>query len=110
MTEQQMDARPTTGAGASREVNFYPVYQFLSPLLADPSIILGTPVWTQLDDTDPVKWQAILWAAVWWAVTEDARQQAIAEAGEAIWEGSNWSDAARTLLRRREIDALRRAS
>lgn len=110
MTERQMDARPGCGAGASREVNFYPVYQLLSPLLTDPSIIPGTPVWTQLDDTDPAKWQAVLWAAVWWAVAEDARQQAIAEAGEAISEGGNWSDAARRLLRRREIDALRRAS
>ncbi|QZT56761.1 DUF2742 domain-containing protein [Mycolicibacterium austroafricanum] len=110
MTEQQMDARPTTGAGASREVSFYPVYQLLSPLLADPSLIPGTPVWAALDDTDPVKWQAILWAAMWWTVAEDARQEAIAEAGEAIWEGGDWSDAARRLMRRREIDALRRAS
>lgn len=110
MTEQQMDARPGSGAGASREVSFYPVYQLLSPLLGDPSLIPGTPVWAALDDTDPVKWQAILWAAVWWAVAEDARQEAIDEAGEEISAAEDWALASRRFLRRREIDAMRRAS
>ncbi|CAN3126261.1 DUF2742 domain-containing protein [Mycobacterium sp. smrl_JER01] len=107
-----VEARALTGAGlpASREVRFYPIYQLLSPLLADPGIIPGTPVWCQLDDTDPAKWQAIFWAAMWWAVGEECRQDAIAEAGQQISAATDWTDEARKLSRRREIDQIRRAS
>ena len=70
------DARSLPGAGTpSREVKFYPVYEMLSPMLADPRLIPGTPVWCQLDDTDPAKWQAILWSAVWWAIAEECRRR-----------------------------------
>ena len=103
-------ARPLTGAGSSREVNFYPVYRLLSPLLGDAGLIPGTPAWCQLEDTDPAKWQAILWAAVWWAVGEEIRQDAIADAGEQVWAGEDWSRVASHVQRRREIDALRRSA
>ncbi|MEZ0341527.1 DUF2742 domain-containing protein [Mycobacterium sp. pV006] len=104
------EARPNTGAGSSRAVTFYPVYQMLSPLLGDPGLIPGTPVWCQLDDTDPAKWQAVLWAAVWWALNEDCRQDAISEAGADISAAEDWSAVARQVQRRRQIDALREAS
>ena len=105
------DARSQPGAGTpSREVKFYPVYEMLSPMLADPRLIPGTPVWCQLDDADPAKWQAILWSAVWWAIAEECRQDAIAEAGEQIAAAEDWGDVARQVQRRRQIDEHRRAS
>ena len=97
-------------AGASRQVRWTAVYQLLSPLLGDPHLIPGTSVWCQLEDTDPAKWQAILWSAVWWAVSEDARQDSIAEAGEAISAAENWSVVAQQVRRRHEIDELRRSA
>lgn len=106
---EDRETRPD-GAGTSREVRFYPVYELLSPLLADPSLIPGTPVWCELSDTDPAKWQAVLWAAVWWAVGEECRQDAIAAAGEQISASENWRQVARQVQRRREIDEMRRAS
>lgn len=101
---------PNRGAGSSREVNMFAVHQFLAPHLGDPDYIVGTPSWTQLPDDDAAKWRAVLWAAMWWAVTEDARQDAIADAGQQISAADDWSEAARQLPRRREIDRLREAS
>lgn len=100
---------PNRGAGSSREVNLFAVQQFLAPHLGDPELIPGTPSWTQLPDDDGAKWRAILWAAMWWAVSEDARQDAIAEAGEAISAAKDWSKASRAVQRRHEIDTLRKA-
>lgn len=94
----------------SREVRFFPVYQLLQSLLGDPGPIPGTPDWCRLDDTDPAKWRAVLWAAVWWAVAEECRQDAIAEAGEQISSAEDWTAAARQVQRRREIDAHRRSA
>lgn len=108
-TRHNVEARPLTGAGSSREVNYYAVYQFLAPHLGDPSVIPGTPVWADLPDSDPAKWQAVLWAAMWWSVTEDARQDAIADAGVQIAGAEDWAVVAQQHLRRHEIDTLRKA-
>lgn len=108
-TRHNSEARPLTGAG-SREVNYYAVYQFLAPHLGDPSVIPGTPVWADLRDSDPAKWRAVLWAAMWWAVTEDARQDAVAQANQAISAAEDWGQVSRQVQRRREIDELRRSA
>ena len=101
---------PIRGAGSSREVNLFAVHQFLAPHLGNPDVIPGTPSWTQLPNGDSAKWRAVLWAAMWWAVAEDARQDAVAEAGQAISGADNWSVVAQQVLRRRAIDEMRRAS
>lgn len=110
--EMTEEAGSDRGAGtpSSREVDLYSVYQFLAPHLGDPRWIPGTPSWSQLEDTDPAKWSAVLWAAIWWAVGEEARQDAITQAGEAIWEGEDWAQVSQTVRRRREIDELRRSA
>lgn len=107
--ERSGDTNPQW-VGASRQVAWTAVYRLLSPLLGDPHLIPGTPVWAQLEDTDPAKWQAILWAAVWWAVGEDARQEAVAEAGAQISAAENWAAVSQQVLRRRQIDDMRKAS
>ena len=68
----------------NRQVAYYEVYALLAPWLGDPGLIVGTPDWCGLDDTDPRKWRAVPGSAVWWALAEDARQAAMAEASRAI--------------------------
>lgn len=100
MIEHGNEDAPTGRGGGtpqSRQVWWLPVYELLTPLLGDPGLIPGTPVWCQLDDTDPVKWQAILWAAVWWAVGQDGRQVAIDQAAESIAAEQNWNTQANRL-------------
>lgn len=75
----------------SRQVTYLPVYELLAPLLGDPGLVPGTPAWCQLDDDSPEKWQAVLWAAMWWAVAEDARQAALAEASRSVAAEADWS-------------------
>jgi hypothetical protein len=70
------------------------VYELVSPLLGNPDVIVGTPVWCQLEDTDPAKWQAVLWAAVWWALAADIRQATLADASREISSVAAWSEIA----------------
>ena len=60
----------------------------------------GSPTWCQLDDTDPAKWQAILWAAVWWAVSQDSHQIALDQAAEHIAAAENWATQAKRVTGR----------
>ncbi len=60
-------------------------------MLGDPGLIPGTPAWCLLEDTDPAKWQAVLWAAVWWALAADTRQAALADASREISHCHPWT-------------------
>lgn len=84
---------------ASRQVNYLSVYEFVSPDLGDPSLIPGTPRWCDLDATDPVKRQALLWPAVWWSLNEDVRQAQMAEASHDVAEAVDTQSIARGVLR-----------
>jgi len=75
----------------SRQVSWLAVHELVAPLLGEPGLIPGTPAWRQLDDADPAKWQAILWAAVWWVIAEDGRQSAMADASREISGAADWS-------------------
>lgn len=111
MTETSTTETPARkGGGSSREVNLFAVHQFLAPHLGDPEYIPGTPSWTELPDDNAAKWRAVLWAAMWWAVSENTRQDAIAKAGQAISSAADWSQMSRDVHRRHEIDALRRTA
>lgn len=79
------------GTPPSRQVSYLAVYELVSPLLGDPCLIPGTPVWCQLEDTDPAKWQAVLWAAVWWSLAADTHQAALADASREISRSAQWS-------------------
>ncbi len=84
---------PAHGGGtpSSRQVSYLPVYELLSPVLGDPGLIPGTPEWCELDAADPAKWQAILWAAVWWSLAADGRQAALVDASHAISHCHPWT-------------------
>ncbi len=96
-TTEDAPAERGGGTPRSREVSCIPVYELLSPLLGNPDLIPGTPVWCELDDTDPAKWQAILWAAVWWAVGQDTRQAALSDAAHEIADITDWSAVAQQI-------------
>jgi hypothetical protein len=84
----------------SRRVDCLPVIDLLAPHLGDPGLIPGTPSWCQLDDTHPAKWQAICQSAAWWAIAEEGRQAAMAEASHAIAESTDWTAVSRSVRRR----------
>lgn len=99
----------------SREISWWSVYLLLAPFLSAesatggklPPVIPGTPDWDGLPDDHPDKWRAVLWAAMWWVLDEDGRQDAIAQAGEAVSSAEDWTAVARQVQRRREIDQMR---
>lgn len=69
-------------------MSWWPVYQMLAGHLGkQPTVIAGTPAWHQLPNDHPDKWRAILWAAVWWALDTDTRQEQLAQASKDIAAG-----------------------
>lgn len=85
----------------SRQVCWEPVHRLLAPLLGSPGLAPGTLAWADLDDRDPGKWRAVLWSSVWWAVAEDGRQGAMAEASRAISTAEDWPAVGRRMMQRR---------
>ncbi|WP_353651645.1 DUF2742 domain-containing protein [Mycobacterium sp. ST-F2] len=113
MTDHTAGDRPAysrAGSPASREISCTAVYQRLYPLLGEPGPTLGTPAWLQLDDTDPAAWRSVLWAALQWAVAQDATQEHLAVASKAIAAAENWARVARRVQRRSEIYIQRRSA
>jgi len=76
----------------SRSIAWWPVWELLSPHLGPPGScpILGTPAWVALPDDDPDKLEAILYAALWWVLAEETRQEHLADASKAIADAVDW--------------------
>ncbi|ORA69343.1 hypothetical protein BST23_01455 [Mycolicibacterium elephantis] len=122
MTHQKIEqeARPDSGAGspASRSINWYETLIYAGRIAAQHNVALdhrdlpipGTMQWCGLPDGDARKLLALILGGVREALTNSSRQDAIADAGEAVWEAENWSQVAQQVQRRRQIDAIRRAS
>ena len=89
----------------SRAVSWAPVWDLLAPVLGPPGLTPGTPAWCALPDDDGDKWEAVLWACLWWVVAEDARQDAKAEASRAISAAAEWAAASREI---HQLNAARR--
>jgi hypothetical protein len=87
----------------SRQIAYLTVYELISPILGQPGLIPGTPAWCELDDEDPEKWRAVLWAAVWWCVDHEARQEAMADAGREISSAADWSAVSRGIRSRTDL-------
>ncbi len=78
---------------ASRAVDWFAVYQFTMPLIERLGPLPpwpGTVSWCELSDHDPAKLGAVLVAGMLWALNEDARQEAMAEASKAISASADW--------------------
>lgn len=87
----------------SRAVAWQPVHALVEPFLGEPGLAPGTPPWNALDARDPRKWQAVLWASVWWAVAEDARQTAMAQTSRDIATAADWRRIAQRAIQRRGV-------
>ncbi len=94
----------------SRQIAWWAVFELVAPLLGDPHLIPGSPEWCRLGDDDPRKWAALLWCAVYWAITEDGRQEALAEASRAVAASADWPQVAREIRELHDFRAKREAS
>lgn len=116
MTDAAKEARTFTGAGspASQQVSWWPTHEFLDAALAQancgPLPMAGTPAWGALSDTDPRKILALAAAGEHHVLRVEQAQAVRAQAAEDVHGGEDWSEVARQVRRRHEIDEMRRAS
>ncbi|MBI5339025.1 MAG: DUF2742 domain-containing protein [Mycolicibacterium rufum] len=116
MTKDAGDVRLSTGAGspASREVSWWAAHEFLEAALAQancgPLPTAGTPAWAALADGDPRKLLALAAAGEHHVLRQQIGQEQRALAAEDVWGGADWSEVARQVQRRREIDEMRRGA
>jgi hypothetical protein len=87
----------------SRAASWWPVHEFVSPLLAGVGTwpTVGTPAWCELDDSDPVKLAALYDAARHWALRLEVNQAALAEASRDISGAADWPAIATEIFQRR---------
>lgn len=108
------EARPTgAGSPASQEVSWWATHQFITALVAQANTTLppaGTPAWRALDDADPRKLIALAAAGEHHVLRVEIGQDAIAAANQEISAAEDWGQVSRDILRRREIDELRRSA
>ncbi|CAN5523537.1 hypothetical protein BH09ACT7_BH09ACT7_08440 [soil metagenome] len=92
------------------------MHELVEPVLTSVGTwpMVGSALWQQLDDHDPMKWAAILDAARHWALRVDTSQEARAEASRAIAGAADWATLSREIRQRTEFYAerpwLRRAT
>lgn len=108
---------PNRGAGSpvsSQEVSWWICHQFIEAAVAQanagPLPTAGTPAWAALGDGDPRKLLALARDGVHHVLRKQIGQEQLAQAAEDVHGGENWTEVARQVQRRREIDALREAS
>lgn len=65
----------------------------------------GTPSWCALPDSDPAKMASLLAVARYWAFDAACRQEAKAEASEAIAGAAPWGRIGQELQQRRKVIA-----
>lgn len=92
---------------ASRQVSWWTVHEFVTPLLERVGSwpMVGTPAWCALDDSDPAKLAAIFDAATHWALRLDTAQEASCEASQAISEAEDWAAVGRSNQQRADFYA-----
>lgn len=118
------ETRPLIGAGFpapaveksnaldSSQVSWWATHMFVTALVGQANATLpwaGTPAWRALDDADPRKLLALAVAGEHHVLRIEIGQDAIADAGQQISAAADWSQVARDVHRRHEIDELRRA-
>lgn len=82
----------TDYSGTSRQVAFWPVYEYVQGLLADVGSypMLGTPEWCSMSDADLRKLASLYDAAVHWALRVQTCQEVRAEASRDISAAADW--------------------
>lgn len=93
-----MDSKITTGAGTSRQVNYwFETVTFAERWAAshgvalDHRLIAGTAQWCGMPDDDARKLLALILGGVREALNHDTRQAALADASRDISTAATWS-------------------
>lgn len=86
------------GLLASRQVDWWPVHEFVAALHLPELPFPGTPAWQHASDA--VKAMACIAAAPHYALLLDTRQEHLAETSKSIAAGENWAAVARSITRR----------
>ncbi|WP_422745176.1 DUF2742 domain-containing protein [Mycobacterium sp. WMMD1722] len=117
MTEAKTETRtPSWGAGSpasSQEVSWWATHVFITEMVAQANTTLpwaGTPAWRALDDADPRKLLSLAVAGEHHVLRVETGQDAIAQANVDLSTAEDWTEVARRVQRRHEIDEIRRAS
>jgi Protein of unknown function (DUF2742) len=94
-------------AMSSRQISWYEPYLFAASLAerlgVDSCPVAGTAAWRALDDSDPAKLLAVVWAGVHWSLRIDTLQAAMAEASQEISTMANWGEVAQQVREREEF-------
>ena len=93
---------------ASNSVSWFAVAEYIAEALAEANAIppgAGTASWRALDDRNPLKSLALIVAGGAHVLDVEARQEARAEASNAIAGSADWPAVAREIL---ELDDARR--
>lgn len=79
-------------ATTSRTVDWWSVWEYVAPLLAQVQRwpMAGTLTWQRLADDDPTKLASIYQAAAEMALRYESTQAALAEASQDISAGTDW--------------------
>lgn len=98
-----------TYALSSQQVSWSDVHAFVLPKLQRVGDwpMLGSPVWCELDDRDPIKWAAVLDGGQHWALRVEYLQQVECEASHEISAAEDWSTIARVIKNRSDYFAAR---
>lgn len=73
-----------------------------------PSPMPGTTAWLALPYDDPRRRIGLGWAALCWAIEQDAKQAAIAGASRAVSAAGDWAEIARAAAGRRSTSYIPR--
>ena len=86
-------ASTTWLAAASQQVSWADVHAFVLPKLVRVGDwpMLGSPVWCDLDDRDPIKWASVLDGGQHWALRVEGWQQADCDASSEISSAEDWA-------------------
>jgi hypothetical protein len=98
-----------TYAVVSQQVSWLSVHDFVVPRLRRVGDwpMIGSPVWCEQPDSDPVKWASVLDAAQHWALRIETCQQAECEASHHVSAAEDWSAISRAIKGRVEFFAAR---
>ncbi|BBY19020.1 DUF2742 domain-containing protein [Mycolicibacterium litorale] len=107
-TDEETPASTGGGTPASRQVNWFETFRYASRIAAEHGVVLnhralpvaGTLQWCGMADNDARKLLSLILGGVREALTNDARQEAIADAGREISTAAPWSRIAQQQLER----------
>jgi hypothetical protein len=102
LTDNRMVDGGRDAAPASRQVAWWPVHEFVVPVLDAVGTwpLVGTPAWCDLDHDDPAKVAAIFDAARHYALRIDTGQEQLAQASRDVSRAVDCTAIARGVQRR----------